>query len=131
MDETINYLRKIAPKNVEFTGFVKNAGKSPFLTSAKAYVQPSYYESFGCSVAEAMLQGCVPVVTTRGALPEVVGDTGFYVQYNSPQSIAMGINEAINSDAKEGERARQRIIDEFPIEKRSRHILRIVDEVII
>ena len=37
---------------------------------ASVYVQPSHHEGFGIAVAEAMLAGCVPVVTRAGALPE-------------------------------------------------------------
>ena len=125
-DDAINDLKSFAPSNVQFTGYLENI--SHYLSISKVYAQPSYHEAFGCSVAEAMLQRCIPVVTNRASLPEVVGDTGFYVPYDNPQKIAMGIREAINSGPKERERARQRIIDEFPIEKRSRHILRIIDE---
>ena len=40
------------------------------------YLQLSYYESFGVSVAEAIACGCVPIVTAGTALPEVCGIEG-------------------------------------------------------
>ena len=110
---------------------MKNAWNSKILKSAKVYVQPSYYESFGCSVAEAMLQKCIPVVTKNGALPEVVGDDGIYVPYGKPELLARGIQNALSYGPELGERARQRILDHFPLEKRRMRLLEIIDEVSI
>ncbi len=46
------------------------------LESAKIYIQFSKHESFGCSVAEAMQFGCIPIVSDSYSLPEVVGNCG-------------------------------------------------------
>ena len=72
LDDFINYLRKIAPPNVKFTGYVKDAGDLAIVKSSKVYVQASYYESFGMSVAELMLHGCIPVVTDRGVFQKLL-----------------------------------------------------------
>jgi len=45
-----------------------------------------------------MLCECVPVVTKNGALPEVVGDTGFYVAYDDERDVAEGIKKALKSE---------------------------------
>lgn len=129
LDNSINNLKKIAPPNLNFTGFVKDAGDSDIVKSSKVYVQASYYESFGMSVAESMLHGCIPVVTNRGALSEVVGKTGFYVPFGDPEGLASGIQKALITDLEDSIRARQRIIDKFPLENRSRQLLEIVAEV--
>jgi len=76
------------------------------------------------SLAEAMLCKCVPVVTNRGAIPEVVGDTGFYVPYGDPKATAEGINKALNSNL--GKQARQRILTHFPVQKREEELLKIL-----
>ena len=68
-------------RHIEFTGFVTDDELLGWYQRAKVYCQLSYYESFGMAAAEAMLCECVPVVTRKGALPEVVGETGFYVEY--------------------------------------------------
>ena len=72
-------------------------------------------------MAEGMLCGCVPVVTDRGAIPEVVGDTGFYVPYGDPEATAEAIKEALNSN--KGKQARERIKKMFPIERRERELI--------
>lgn len=49
----------------------------------------------GVAVVEAMQCGCVPVVTNRGALPEVVGDVGVVVEYGNLTSTIEGIKKAL------------------------------------
>lgn len=93
---------------------------------AKVYAQLSFHESFGVSVVEAMSCGCVPVVTTRGALPEVVGDCGFYVPYGDVEATAKAIEKAL-SDTNLGKRARRRVIDMFSIEMRNKKLLELVE----
>ena len=129
VDNSIHELQVISPPNVQFTGFVQDL--SSIFPLSKAYVQCSYHEAFGCSVAEAMLYGCVPVVSDRGALPEVVGETGFYVPVDDPRAVAEGIRLALESDEEWGCRARQRIVDLFPLEERARRLNEVLDEVYI
>ena len=91
---------------------------------AKVYVQVSAHEGFGCSLAEAMLCECVPVVTNKGAIPEVVGDTGFYVPYGDLKATAEAIKEALKSDR--GKEARERIKRMFPVEKREEKLVSLI-----
>lgn len=91
---------------------------------ARVYCQLSYRESFGVALAEAMACGCVPVATERAALPEVVGDTGFYVPYDDEMATAKAIREALHSDR--GNRARDRVNSCFPARKREIQLLEAV-----
>lgn len=126
-DDAINYLREVAPDNVMFTGRVNDAELLRWLSRAKVYVQASVHEAFGCSLAEAMLCECVPVVSRQAALPEVVGDCGFYVNELTPEAVAAQIERALVSDL--GQRARERIVRKFPLKKRREALLAGVDEV--
>ena len=92
------------------------------------YVQVSAHEGFGCALAEAMLCGCVPVVTDRGAIPEVVGETGFYVKYDSPRETAARILEGTGSSELASRVARDRISRLFPLEKRREALVNAVHE---
>jgi glycosyltransferase involved in cell wall biosynthesis len=112
-DRAVEQLRAIASPNVEFTGWVSDRELRARMEAAGAYVQVSYHEAFGVALAEAMLCGCVPVVTSRGSLPEVVGETGLYVPYGDPAATAEAIRSALSSPAL-GEAARQRIRTHFP-----------------
>jgi glycosyltransferase involved in cell wall biosynthesis len=109
-----------APFNLEILDFIPNEKLIEYYQRAKVYAQLSYQESFGCALAEAMLCECVPVVTRKGAIPEVVGDVGYYVDYGDEKATAKKIEEALTSDL--GSEARKRIMKLFPLEKRKKKL---------
>ncbi len=122
-DNAIDELRALAPPNVTFVGGLFGNDLVQCMASAQVYVQLSAYESFGMAVAEAMLCGCVPVVTDRGALPEVVGETGFVVAYGDIEATAHAIRQALAADPGSRQQSRQRIIDHFSLEARRTQLL--------
>jgi glycosyltransferase involved in cell wall biosynthesis len=65
------------------------------LQNAKVYCQLSRTESFGMTVLEAMACGCVPVVSDRDALPELIGDAGVVVPYGDAEKTRSGILKAM------------------------------------
>jgi len=125
-DDAVNFLKSIATPNVKFTDFVSDEELLNYYHKAKVYVQVSAHEGFGCSLAEAMLCECIPVVTRRGAIPEVVGEDGFYAEYGNVESAAEKIKEALSSNI--GTNARQRIVNNFHIDKRRERLRQIVEE---
>lgn len=127
-DKSIEYLESISPKNVEFLGYLSNDKLFAYYQKAKIYAQFSYQESFGSALAEAMLCECVPVVTKRGALPEVVGDVGFYAEYGNVEETAQKIKEALRSN--KGKDARQRIINNFHIDNRKERLRQIIEDLL-
>jgi len=121
LDDSIEYLKKLASGNVEFVGDEKLLD---YYQKAKVYVQVSAHEGFGVALAEAMACECIPVVTNRGAIPEVVGDVGYYVPYEDSKATAEAIKEALNAD--KGKEARERIKKMFPIERREKELVEII-----
>ena len=121
-DDSIGHLKKIAGPNVKFTDHVLDEVLLHYYQKAGVYCQLSTQESFGVALAEAMSCGCVPVVTRRYALPEVVGDTGFYVPYNDPKATAEAIRKALKSN--KGIKARKRIKKYFSLEAREKGLIR-------
>jgi len=81
--------------SVIFTGAIHNNEVRDWLVRSKCYVQISDTETFGVAVAEAMSTGTPVVVSRRGALPELVGDLGTYVDHNSVASIAAGLVQVL------------------------------------
>lgn len=128
-DDSIDYLRDIASPNVTFTGWVEDDVLFDYYRRASVYVQVSAHEGFGLSVAEAMLAGCVPVLTRAGALPEVVGDAGLYTEPNA-DALADTIMKTLDTDQEQRRRARERILREFPLEKRADELTRLIAETI-
>src|SRR5438093_13281517 len=122
-------MKSIASPNVTFTGFLSDERLLDLLRKTSVYVQASTHEGFGCSLAEAMLCGCAPVVSDRGAIPEVVGDAGIYVEPHNPRSIGEGIRFAASQPVL-GVRARERIVDLFPLEARRKALLATVAEML-
>jgi glycosyltransferase involved in cell wall biosynthesis len=120
LDGTLGLLKRIATPNVKFLGYVSEEEKDRILWESKVYVQPSYHEAFGVAVAEAMLRECIPVVTRRGALPYLVGDTGFYAERQDPAEVAERIERAMDAPEERGKKARERILRYFTLEKRKR-----------
>jgi glycosyltransferase involved in cell wall biosynthesis len=126
-DRTIDFLKKIASDNVVFTGEVSDDELIKLFNRARVYVQLSLHEGFGCAIAEAMLCGCVPVVSRSGAIPEVVGNTGVYVDELTPENSAEKIKYALSLPDDNGEKARYRIIEKFPLERRKEQILELIE----
>ena len=92
---------------------------------AKVYAQLSFHEGFGVSVAEAMLCECTPVLSTKGALPEVGGKNAYYTSYGNPYMAAMIIKEALKDN--KGGIFRARIVFNFQIEIRINELRRILE----
>jgi len=121
-DVSIALLKKMASSNVTFAGYVPHDFMPDFYGKAKVYCQLSAHESFGVALAEAMACGCVPVVTDKYAIPEVVGDTGFYVPYGDPKTIADVIRRALKSN--KGKLARERIKKHFSLMARKQKLIK-------
>jgi glycosyltransferase involved in cell wall biosynthesis len=119
-------LQHLATKNVTFAGFLSDDALHHLYGTAAVYVQPSLHEAFGMSVAEAMLGGCIPVVTRKGALPEVVGETGIYCESNAPENVASAIEQALRLDYTWRQNAKDYILSRFPIERRRTALQRLV-----
>jgi len=127
-DDAADELRDVAGPNVRLTGELADEELADLYAHAAVYVQASRHEGFGMAVAEAMLAGCVPVVTSAGALPEVVGGAGVVVASPDPALIAAGVREALALGDEARAQARGRVLEWFPLEVRRRGLLRLVDE---
>jgi len=125
-DGSLSHLKEIAPKNVEFLGGVYGRELDEICGRAKVYVQASVHESFGCSLAEAMLRECIPVVSKNAAIPEVVGGVGLYLDGLTPEKLAEKVRCALAMPEDFGKLARNRIIEKFPLAKRREEILEAV-----
>lgn len=126
MESTTQQLTKSIP-NLTFTDYVSDKELLKHYQRAKVYCQLSRYESFGIAPAEAMLCECVPVVTEQTALPEVVGDTGFYASYDNLPSMKDAIHEALRSN--KGKQARERVLKLFSPEIREAKLKEVIDNI--
>jgi glycosyltransferase involved in cell wall biosynthesis len=58
-------------------------------------VLPSFYEGFGFPALEAMACGCVPVVSNRSSLPEVVGAVGLQINPDDTDELSAALERAL------------------------------------
>lgn len=128
-DDAAALLRRRATANVGLTGRLPDEELDALLRRAAVYVQASRHEGFGMGVAEAMLAGCIPVVTAAGALPEVVGDAGIVVD-PEPRAIADGVGRALELGPEARARARERIVSRFPLQVRRDGLLGLVADLL-
>ncbi len=126
---TLNYLKEIASENVQFKNLGYNTGKIvQELGKSKVYVQISYHEGFGRALAESLCQECVPVVSKRGAIPEVAGKAGFYVNnLEDAEEVAQKIALALKSG--KGKAARK-WASQYTLERREKALLEIINNLL-
>jgi glycosyltransferase involved in cell wall biosynthesis len=126
--ELIKQLEKEAPKNVEFVPTISATELIALYQRAKVFCQLSFIEGFGMALAEAMSCECTPVVTSLGALPEIVGKTGFYVIYGDTDSTVQAIKKALTFES--GKMARKRILKYFNSKNREKKLIDLLDSLI-
>lgn len=85
--------------DVMLTGPVPDDDLPALYAGARLFVFPSRYEGFGLPVLEAMACGTPVVTTAAGALPEVAGEAGCYVDPDDEAALAARMCE-IAADAE-------------------------------
>ncbi len=63
---------------------------------ATALILPSLHEGFGMPAVEAMACGTPVIVTQNGAVPEVVGDAGLFIDPMEPEALAETIQKLLD-----------------------------------
>jgi len=81
-------------QDVVFVGGVPLEETARFYRAADAFVYPSFNETFGLPILEAMACGCPVVTSDVSAMPEIAGGAAVLSDPHDPASIARGIIEA-------------------------------------
>jgi glycosyltransferase involved in cell wall biosynthesis len=107
--------------HVEFPGEITRERKIELLQSCSVYCQVSRYEGFGVAIGEALACGAPAVVSPVGAVPEVVGDCGTYVEEQSVQGILNGLRRCLadyEGSLGKAERGVARVRELFSVKRR-------------
>ena len=116
--------------NIRFLWLGKQKNVEDFYSGFDIYVSSSFGEGFSNSIAEAMACEVPCVVTDVGDSSIIVGDTGIVVKPKNEDALYMGIKEMINKDIKKlGKKARERIVENFSIEKMVKKTEEVIYEV--
>ena len=129
MSEVTFYLIGVEKALLENSGYhlSKNVILLPCMTQielrkyyqrASVFCQPSRSEGLPNTLCEAMSCGCIPVGTDVDGIPTAIGDTGFIVPLGDVEALVDALKQALKMDSAQSNRARQRIINEFPLQCR-------------
>jgi glycosyltransferase involved in cell wall biosynthesis len=81
--------------DVVFVGGVTLEETAPFYQAADVLVYPSFNETFGLPILEAMACGCPVVTSNVSAMPEIAGGAALLSDPKDPESIGRAIAEAV------------------------------------
>jgi glycosyltransferase involved in cell wall biosynthesis len=84
---------------VSFRGGISDADLVDGLSASDVLIMGSRHEGFGVPVIEAMTMGLPVVANQEGALPEIVGDAGLFVDATDPYALADAATRAATDGA--------------------------------
>jgi glycosyltransferase involved in cell wall biosynthesis len=88
-------------KYVLFTGELPHETVIDFYLNAYLFIFPTFIESFGIPVIEAMKCGCPVIASDVDAVPEILGEAGILVSPQNPEAIADAMYRVwINEDLR-------------------------------
>ncbi len=115
----------VKSKNVEILPPLPPEELLKYYQKAKVFALLSLSEGLPNTLCEAMLCGCVPVVTPVGAMPEVVNGVGYIV--SKKDEVCVNITKAINNSSELGKMARKLIFSNYSIWKREEFLLKLLN----
>jgi glycosyltransferase involved in cell wall biosynthesis len=110
--------------NLVYLPEVKNTELSEYYNSAMIYLQLSLSEGFPNALCEAMLCGCIPVVSAVAAMPDIVGQEGYILQSKNVLELKSILERIPNEYSVEKmEAVRNRIESLYTEEARAKKLL--------
>ena len=94
---------KDLPPGAVAAGVVDDQDWAAALGGASALVYPTEFEGFGYPALEAMALGTPVVCPPVGALPELVGDAGCWIERHDPGAVAAAVGRVL-ADTELGDR---------------------------
>ena len=85
-----------AKERIVFLDYVPTADLPPLYSMAQALVFASLYEGFGLPVLEAMACGTPVIASDATSIPEVGGDSVYYIDPHSVESISQGMYRLVS-----------------------------------
>lgn len=73
--------------NLIFTGYLSDEKVKSLMSNCKAFIQPSLCEGFGIPPMEAMSVGADCIVSQRSSLPEIYGNSVWYINPDDYDNI--------------------------------------------
>ena len=113
-----------APPNVVCLENVPNNELSEHFNRCKSYLQLSLSEGFPNALCEAMLCGCLPVVSNVASMPEIIQDSGFILHEKDANKLVDILNKVPSVHSVEAMMlARSTIESRFSYKQRAKQLL--------
>ncbi|MCA9397475.1 glycosyltransferase family 4 protein [candidate division WWE3 bacterium] len=117
---------------VQLIGRIPDEDVPALMSGARALVYPSFVEGFGLPALESMACGTPCILTDKGAVPEVGGDTAMYVDpYDimsmSQAMITMAVNDTLHADLSKQGKMRTA---QFTWEKTAKEIVEVFEKTV-
>jgi glycosyltransferase involved in cell wall biosynthesis len=106
------------PDNLQFIDYLPQNQLLPYYQRAKVFCQPSRSEGMPNTLCEAMACGCIPVGSDKDGIPVAMGDCGYIVPAEDIGALSATLKRALLDNVSKGLKARHRIVDKFPYDKR-------------
>ncbi len=114
-------------KDIIFLGNVPHNKISYYFNLCDIYVHPSYHETFGVALLEAMACKKPVIACNTTAIPEALGNAGIYIKPGSVNDLTSKISSLIENPElrkKLGSRGRKRVLKNYTIDNTVNSYLR-------
>ena len=120
------------PENLKIIANIWGEKLVALFSSHQFYVQLSVSEGFPNALSEAMLCECVPIVSSVGGMPDIVGANGFILNRKNTEGLFKLTELALSSPHLDelGKSARRKVEMNYTFEKRRANFLKVVEELL-
>lgn len=108
--------------NIKVLGKMKPSELLELYNSHQFYLQLSTSEGFPNALGEAMACGCIPIGSAVGAIPEIIGKSGFILFTKSPEDVNILLSKTSDLSRLRRE-ASERIRQNFTFAKRQKALI--------
>lgn len=97
-EEVLKEVKEKAKPRIRFLGFKEDEELVYLYNQARCLVLPSFYETFGFPVVEAMACGCPVVTSSIPALKEIAGDSVLFFNPNDVEELSFVLEKVLTEE---------------------------------